>query len=105
MERKIGSIMQKASTTFFYFFILLGFLSAHGQVSFEAKASKNKLGLNERLRIDFEMNENGDNFNPPDFSGFLIVSGPQQSVSRSWVNGVQSFSKTYTYFLTPKKKR
>ena len=104
MERKIGSIMQKASTTFFYFFILLGFLSAHGQVSFEAKASKNKLGLNERLRIDFEMNENGDNFNPPDFSGFLIVSGPQQSVSRSWVNGVQSFSKTYTYFLTPKKK-
>ena len=104
MERKFGSIMQKASTTFFYFFILFGFLSAHGQVSFEAKASKNKLGLNERLRIDFEMNENGDNFNPPDFSGFLIVSGPQQSVSRSWVNGVQSFSKTYTYFLTPKKK-
>ena len=45
MGRKIGSIMQKASTTFFYFFILLGFLSAHGQVSFEAKASKNKLGL------------------------------------------------------------
>ncbi|MEO2099223.1 MAG: BatD family protein, partial [Flavobacteriaceae bacterium] len=66
--------------------------------------SKKRLGLNERLRVDFEMNENGDNFNPPAFTEFQVVSGPQQSVSRSWVNGVQSFSKTYTYFLTPKRK-
>ena len=74
------------------------------QVSFDAKVSKKKLGLNERLRIDFEMNENGDNFNPPPFTNFQIISGPQQAVSRSWVNGVQSFSKTYTYFLTPRNK-
>ena len=74
------------------------------QVSFNAKVSKKRLGINERLRIDFEMNENGDNFNPPQFTNFQVVSGPQQSVSRSWVNGVQSFSKTYTYFLTPKTK-
>jgi hypothetical protein len=50
------------------------------------------------------MNENGDDFTPPPFTNFQIVSGPQQSVSRSWVNGVRSFSKTYTYFLTPKRK-
>ncbi|MFL2601576.1 MAG: BatD family protein [Flavobacteriaceae bacterium] len=75
-----------------------------GQVTFEAKVSKRRLGLNERLRVDFEMNENGDNFNPPSFSNFQVVSGPQQAVSRSWINGVQSFSKIYTYFLTPKIK-
>jgi len=74
------------------------------QVSFEAKVSKKRLGLNERLRVDFEMNENGDNFIPPLFTGFQVVSGRQQAVSRSWVNGVRSFSKTYTYFLTPKLK-
>ncbi|MFL2597392.1 MAG: BatD family protein [Flavobacteriaceae bacterium] len=89
---------------FFYYFLVLGIFTIQGQVSFEAKVSKKRLGLNERLRIDFEMNENGDNFNPPKFMNFHVVSGPQQSVSRSWVNGVQSFSKTYTYFLTPKKK-
>ena len=89
---------------FFYYFLVLGIFTIQGQVSFEAKVSKKRLGLNERLRIDFEMNENGDNFNPPNFINFHVVSGPQQSVSRSWVNGVQSFSKTYTYFLTPKKK-
>ena len=84
---------------------LLGFnFLMEAQVTFEAKVSKRRLGLNERLRVDFEMNENGDNFNPPSFSNFLVVSGPQQAVSRSWVNGVQSFSKTYTYFLTPKIK-
>ena len=84
---------------------LLGFnFLIEAQVTFEAKVSKRRLGLNERLRIDFEMNENGDNFNPPSFSNFQVVSGPQQAVSRSWVNGVQSFSKTYTYFLTPKIK-
>ena len=89
---------------FLYYFLVLGIFTIQGQVSFEAKVSKKRLGLNERLRIDFEMNENGDNFNPPNFINFHVVSGPQQSVSRSWVNGVQSFSKTYTYFLTPKKK-
>ena len=89
---------------FFLGIIIFGAYSVHGQVRFNANVSKKKLGLNERLRIDFEMNENGDNFTPPEFSSFQVVSGPQQSVSRSWVNGVQSFSKTYTYFLTPKIK-
>lgn len=72
------------------------------QVKFEAKLSKTKLGINERLRVDFEMNKDGDNFNPPDFSSFTVVGGPNQSVSKSWVNGVSQFSKTYTYFLAPK---
>ena len=88
---------------FFSFFVILAF-NLQAQVSFDAKVSKKRLGLNERLRIDFEMNENGDNFNPPPFKNFQIISGPQQAVSRSWVNGVQSFSKTYTYFLTPRSK-
>ena len=73
-------------------------------MKFEAKVSKNKLGINERLRIDFEMNKDGDHFNPPDFNNFTVVGGPNQSVSNSWVNGVRSFTKTYSYFLAPKKQ-
>jgi len=76
----------------------------YAQVKFEAKVSKNKLGVNERLRIDFEMNQDGDHFNPPDFSNFTVVGGPNQSVSNSWINGVRSYSKTYSYFLAPKKQ-
>jgi len=74
------------------------------QVRFETKLSKNRLGLNERLRVSFEMNQNGDNFIPPNFDGFSVIGGPNQSVSNSYVNGVRSFSKTYTYFLTPNRK-
>ena len=74
------------------------------QVKFEAKVSKSKLGVNERLRIDFEMNKDGDHFNPPSFSGFTIIGGPNQSVSNSWINGVRSYKKTYSYFLAPKKR-
>lgn len=74
------------------------------QVKFEAKVSKTKLGVNERLRVDFEMNQDGDNFNPPDFTGFTVVGGPNQSVSNSWINGKRTYSKTYSYFLAPKKQ-
>lgn len=85
------------------FFIIASTSFAAAQVKFEAKVSKTKLGVNERLRVDFEMNTDGDNFNPPSFNDFTIVGGPNQSVSHSWVNGVRSFSKTYSYFLAPKK--
>ena len=83
------------------FFILVTSM-ASAQIKFEAKVSKQKLGVNERLRVDFEMNQDGDNFNPPDFSSFTVIGGPNQSVSNSWINGVRSFSKTYSYFLAPK---
>ena len=75
-----------------------------GQVSFEATVSKNELGINERLRVEFSMNTDGDNFQPPSFEGFRVVAGPNQSVSNMFVNGKRSFSKSYTYFLTPIKK-
>ena len=74
------------------------------QIKFEAEVSKNNLGVNENLRVDFKMNKDGDNFNPPSFDGFSVVGGPNQSVSNSWINGVRSFSKTYSYFLSPVKK-
>lgn len=74
------------------------------QVQFEAKVSKNSLGLNERLRIDFTMNADGDNFTPPSFEGFRIVAGPSQQVSQSWINGKSSFNKSYSYFLLPTQK-
>ena len=73
-------------------------------ISFEAVLSKKSLGINENLRVDFKMNKDGDNFTPPSFKGFTVVGGPNQSVSNMWVNGKRTFSKSYSYFLTPTKK-
>ena len=85
-----------------FVFFISGLLS--GQVSFNAKTSKKRLGINERLRIDFTMNKDGDEFEPPEFKNFSVVGGPSQSINNSWINGVRSFSKTYSYFLAPKKR-
>lgn len=76
------------------------------QVHFEAKLSKSSLGINERLRVDFTMNIDGDHFTPPNFeqSGFQVVGGPSQMVSQSWANGRGTFNKSYSYVLMPLKK-
>lgn len=70
-------------------------------VTFEVRVSKSKLGINERLRVDFVMNKDGDDFAPPDFQGFQVIMGPSQSISNSWINGVRSYSKSYSYMLKP----
>lgn len=85
-------------------FLILATSIASAQVKFEAKVSKKKLGVNERLRIDFEMNKDGDNFVPPSFKDFDVVGGPNTSLSNYSRNGVRSYSKTYSYFLAPKKR-
>ena len=84
--------------------VLLFCTLSWSQVKFEAEVSKNKLGVNENLRVDFKINQDGDNFSPPSFNGFNIVGGPNQSVSNSWINGKRTFSKTYSYFLSPVKR-
>lgn len=93
----------KKSIILILFFITNALLA---QVKFEANVSKNTLGLNERVRIEFSMNEDGDNFVPPNFeaSGFRVVGGPSQSISQSWINGRSSFQKSYSYILQPLRK-
>lgn len=84
-------------------FLVSGSLFAQ-EVNFETKVSRNKLGINERLKVEFVIDKNADNFIPPNFAGFKRVGGPMQSVSQSYVNGVATFQKSYTYTLEPEKR-
>ena len=83
------------------FGLLLFSVIGWGQINFEVFVSKKQLGLNERLRVDFKIDKPGDNFRPPKFSSFRVISGPMQSVSNVFTNGKRTYSMTYTYFLTP----
>ncbi|MDC1456358.1 BatD family protein [Flavobacteriaceae bacterium] len=89
---------------FFWITLISNLKAQENSVSFEAILSKKSLGINEKLRVDFKMNKDGDNFTPPNFTGFKVVGGPNQSVSNMWVNGKRTFSKIYSYFLSPIKK-
>ena len=94
---------------FYHFLVLFGLLIslqgfAQETVEFAVNLSKSKLGINERIRVDFSMNQDGDQFTPPDFKGFRVVMGPSQSTSSSWINGVRSFKRTYSYTIAPIQK-
>nr|WP_288954847.1 BatD family protein [uncultured Polaribacter sp.] len=92
----------------FYISIIITLLTVSvvaQEAELTAKVSKNKLGVNQRLRIEFSINkQGGDHFSPPDFKNFKVVGGPSQSVSQSWINGKVSFSQSYTYIIQPKRK-
>lgn len=94
----------KIRSLIYILFFIAGIGMMQAQIQFETKLSKSRLGINERLRVDFEMNQDGDNFNPPDFQGFRVVGGPNQAISNSWINGKRSYSKTYSYFLSPQSR-
>ncbi len=76
--------------------ILFGFFSCiiSAQVNFRANLSKSSLGINERVRVDFIIDKDGDNFTPPEFENFRIVAGPSQSIKNSWINGKRSYFRS-----------
>ena len=84
-------------------FLLLSVQLLFAQIEFKTAVSKSKLGLNQRLKIEFSINKQGsDNFAPPSFANFKIVGGPSQSVNQSWINGKVSYSLSYIYIIQPR---
>lgn len=86
------------------FLFLVFAATANAQVTFEAEVSKEKLGLNERLRVEFKLNKEGDDFKPPSFNGFRVVGGPNQFVSNRYINGKRTFSRSFSFVLSPLEK-
>ncbi len=87
----------KRYIAFIVFFCIHGI---YAQVEFKAVPERTTIGINETVKLEFTMNEDGDNFNPPSFKGFR-VSGPIQSFNYLWINKKQVYNKVYTYFLQP----
>lgn len=56
------------------------------------------------FRVTFEADGQIANFKAPDFSGFDVLAGPSYSSSTSSVNGVYSYSASYTYQLRAQKE-
>lgn len=74
-------------------------------VEFKTEVSKTKLGVNERLRVKFSVNQQGaDDFKVPNLKDFKIVSGPMTGTNFMSVNGKMSFEKSFTYTLQPRRQ-
>lgn len=80
-------------------------LSNDDSLQFFSIASKTTLGLSEVIGIEFVYNQrNVENFETPKFKDFIVIGGPFQSISQGWINGKVSFTKSYVYYIKPKKK-
>lgn len=86
--------------------ICILFVAMHlqAQVSFTTELSREKLGVNERLKVDFIIDKDADNFKAPSFEGFKVLAGPGQSIEQRYEYGKATFKKTYTFFLQPMKR-
>ena len=88
-----------------FIIILLLPLTLQGQ-SFTASVNENPVAENQQFQVTFTFSGkdiNGlDNFKPPAFGKFLVLSGPNQSTSIQFINGAQSASISYTYIVRTK---
>jgi hypothetical protein len=71
---------------------------------FTSSASKTNVGMGEQFEVDFSVNAEGNRFTPPDFTGFQVLSGPNESTSFTSVNGNNSMSTVYSYILAATKE-
>ena len=70
--------------------------------AFVATVDKNPVTQDEQFTLELTMNSSGEtprNFKAPDFSKFLLLSGPNQSTSMQIINGSVSSSQTFSYVL------
>jgi len=74
--------------------------------SFTATVNNSTVGLNDQFQVSFTFegkDVNGvKNFQPPAFTNFLVLSGPNQSTSMQIINGAVSGSLTFSYILQPR---
>jgi hypothetical protein len=91
----------------FLILTLLCFIAASAfaqQAKFTASVNKNPVGTGDVFEITFSIDANGENFSPPDFRGFQVVGGPNQSQSMEIINGNSSVSISYGYDLMAVKE-
>ena len=89
--------MQKIFT---FLFVVLGFLNNAftNDISFQALAPE-EVVTGERFQVSFQISARPSSFKAPEFSGFRVISGPNQSSSTSVqiINNQTTRTATFTY--------
>jgi hypothetical protein len=73
-------------------------------VRFTASVNTSQVATGEQFEVTFSINGNGDRFTPPDFNGFQVLSGPNESNSITSINGNTTVSNAYSYDLVAVKE-
>ncbi len=87
-------------------FILFGLFACQlmaSAVTFKAQISHDVVEVGQRFKVTFTVNSGGGRMNSLDFSGFRVLSGPNQSSSTQFINGRMSQSYSISYILQATK--
>lgn len=90
-----------------YLLLILLLHSAAGfaqGIKVTAAVSSNQVATAEQFEISFSTNGNPESFDPPAFTGFQVVGGPNQSSSYSSINGQTTASIAVSYVLIATKE-
>lgn len=79
------------------------FCFSQNEVKFTVEVNTDSILLGNHFEVSFTLeNGKGTDFRAPQFEGFNIVGGPNQSSSFSMVNGDVTQSQSYSFYLEPK---
>lgn len=88
--------------------LALAYTGVHAQEIEFTAVTKNNVQAGEQFRAVYTVNQQVDRFEGPDFEGFNVLSGPNQSTNQSYqfINGKvsQSIQLTFTYYLQAAKE-
>lgn len=68
-----------------------------------ASVSSAEVGTGEPFEVTFTISGNVERLNPPEFAGFQVISGPNQSSSFTSINGTTTSSMSVSYGLVALK--
>jgi hypothetical protein len=86
------------------FFFLLCAGSVLAQVRFQVNVERTEVGVGEAFQVEFDLNAQGDRFTPPNFNGFAVVGGPNQSSGMTIINGKTTVNMGIGYVLSATKE-
>lgn len=97
--------MKRRWVLFFTFLAMILAAPLAAQVRFEATADAKEMLVDGQVEVSFVLsNAQGKKFTPPDFKGFRVLSGPNQSSRTTLVNGVRSSEYGVSFILRPQQK-
>lgn len=91
------------NTVFILIFFALGVSQVMAQTA-TAQVSAKQVQVGVPFEYAVVINANANECTPPNFKGFDVVSGPNQSSSMQWINGQSSFQLTLTWILAAQKE-
>ncbi len=92
------------SSRYILILLFLFVYNLHKAQTVYAQVSSKQVQVGVPFEYAIVINTNPNNYTPPSFKDFDIVSGPSQSQSTQWINGVTSFQITLSWGLVAKKE-